>query len=109
MKNYSNSNLFATLVMCILLVIFGVFGNAFIYWLLWDHAVLPVCVSLGYTLPAIKFAHFAIISAVIACLGATNKDNKSMEVAIAWAKYISIFCSKIIMVLIAMLLVKMLL
>lgn len=110
MGSYKNSNWLGVLILGIFLIVFGAFANAFIYSLLWDHAVVPVCASIGYILPDIKFAHFVVISSVIACLHTkTNKDNETMELSEAWVKFMSIICSKILMVLIAMLLVKMLL
>lgn len=110
MKNYSNSNFLTTLTIGMLLVVFGCFANAFIYWLLWDHAIVPVFASLGYTLIPIEFSHFAVISAVIACLKTTTrKENEKLEMFEAWVKFLSIIFAKVLMVLVAILLTKMLL
>lgn len=110
MKTYTNSNWLGTLIFGMLLVAFGIFANAFVYWLLWDHSIVPACASLEVSLPAIKYVHFVVLAAVIACLHTTSqKDEDKLGVSEAWVKFLVTILSRFVMVAIALLITKMLL
>ena len=110
MGSYKNSNWLGTLIFGMLLVAFGIFANAFIYWLLWDHAIVPACASLEVSLLSIKYVHFVVLAAVIACLRTTTqKDEDKLEVTEAWVKFLVTLLSRFVMVVIALLITKMML
>lgn len=110
MKTYTNSNWLGTLIFGMLLVAFGIFANAFIYWLLWDHSIVPACASLGVSLLPIEYVHFVVLSAVIACIRTTTqKEENKLEVTEAWVKFLVTILSRFVMVVIALLITKMML
>jgi hypothetical protein len=110
MKTYTNSNWLGTLIFGMLLVAFGIFANAFIYWLLWDHSIVPACASLGISLWPIEYVHFVVLAAVIACLHTTSqKDEDKLGVSEAWVKFLVTILSRFVMVAIALLITKMML
>ena len=109
MKTYTNSNWLGTLISGMLLVAFGIFANAFIYWLLWDHTIVSACASLEVSLWPIEYVHFVVLAAVIACLRTTQKEDEKYGVTEAWVKFLVTILSRVVMVIIALLITKMLL